>query len=281
MERRPRWLELKMLRRRCRLVRLGPCAVPPAITRCVAAGMLLAAALPTPARALVAACGDGSVVFAKRWEDVHCSRAEMVTPRDVPQLGYVPRDASKERRELRSELEAMRERDLEAQLAAFSAPAVGARSGVPALPPVSLGGAENRDLARLVALAHERSAAAIERGTPPLLMRLAHSRAVEERLRTRLAARGTPAPGPILLFWLEPPVAGLRATLPAFAQRGVTFRPQPTDPGQLGWIPGSDDPPGRGEPRPGYVVLPAGFDPARPLVVFWGDAVAAARLGPE
>jgi len=244
----------------------------------VAAGALLTAALPSTARALIAACGDGSVVFAKSWEDVHCAGAFEVTAANVPQLGYVPRDPVAERRAFNRKYEVMRERDLEAQLAALPAVAAQARPSGPALPRVAVSAREYRDLARLVAHSQERAAVAIERGAPPVQIRLAHSRAFEERLRAYLGAHGSSVPGPILLFSVEPMAVDLAAMPPAFAQRGVTFRPQPMDRSQLGWIAGGYTAPGRAAPRLGYVALPAGFDLARPLVVFWGDAVAAAWL---
>jgi hypothetical protein len=275
---RPRWLDLKMLYRRRPFVSVDLSRVLRGISLYVAAGMLLGAALPTSARALIAACADGSVVFAKRWEDVRCSGAVEVAPEDVPQFGYVPRDRSAERRAFSREHEAMRERDLEAQLAALPARAIQARRSAPALPLVALSAAEYRDLARLVALSRERAAVAIERGAAPVQIRLAHSRAFEERLRADLVARGSSAPGPVLLFSVEPTAGSLGAMPPSFAQRGVTFRPQPMDPSQLGWIAGADAAPDRSAPRLGYVALPADFDLARPLVVFWGDAVAAAWL---
>ncbi|MBW1688224.1 MAG: hypothetical protein JRS35_24570 [Deltaproteobacteria bacterium] len=275
---RPRWLDLKMLYRRRPFVSVDLSRVLRGIALYVAAGTLLTAALPATARALIATCADGSVVFAKKWQDVHCSGAVEVAPEDVPQFGYVPRDRAAERRAFSRQHEAMRERDLEAQLAALPAVAAQARSTGPALPLVALSAAEYRDLARLVALSQERAAVAIERGAPPVEIRLAHSRAFEARLRADLAARGSSAPGPILLFSVEPTAGSLGAMPPSFAQRGVTFRPQPMDPSQLGWIAGADAAPARGAPRLGYVALPAGFDLARPLVVFWGDAVAAAWL---
>jgi len=244
----------------------------------VAAVTLLAAALPSSARALIATCADGSVVFAKKWQDVRCSGAVEVAPEDVPQFGFVPRDRVAEGRAFSRQHEAMRERDLEAQLAALPAVAAQARPSGPALPLVALSAAEYRDLAGIVALSQERAVVAIERGAPPVQIRLAHSRAFEARLRSDLAARGSSAAGPILLFSVEPAAVGLGATPPSFAQRGVTFRPQPMDPSQLGWISGADAAPGRDAPRLGYVALPAGFDLARPLVVFWGDAVAGAWL---
>ena len=267
-----------MLHHRRPLVPLDLSGVLRAISLYVAAGALLAAALPTTARALIAACADGSVVFAKRWEDVHCAGAVEVAPEDVPQFGYVPRDRAAERRTFSRQHEAMRERDLEAQLAALLAPAIQARPSDPVLPLVALSAAEYRDLARFVALSEERAAVAIEHGAPPVQIRLAHSRAFDERLRADLAARGSSAPGPILLFSVEPTAGSLGAMPPSFAQRGVTFRPQAMDPSQLGWIAGGNAAPDRGAPRLGYVALPAGFDLARPLIVFWGDAVAAAWL---
>lgn len=275
---RSRWLELKMLRRRRLLVSLGLPGVLRGTTLCVAAGALLAAVLPSVAHARIAACADGSVVFAKKWEDVHCTGAVEVAPKDVPQFGYVPDDPVAERRALRRQQEAMRERDLEAQLDALLLPAVQAGPATPAPTPVALSAAAYRDLARLVALSQERAPAAIERGAPPAQIRLAHSRAFERKVRAELAVRGSTAPGPILLFSVETSAAGLGARPPTFAQRGVSFRPQPLDPSQLGWIAGAGAAHERGAPRLGYVVLPAGFDLARPLVVFWGDAVAAAWL---
>jgi hypothetical protein len=275
---RSRWLELKMLHQSRPLVSLDLSGVLRGIVLYVAAGTLLAAALPTAAHALVAACADGSVVFAKRWEDVHCAGAVEVVPENVPQLGYVSRDRSAERKAFRRKHETMREGDLEAQLAAVLASAVQARPTGPALPLVALSAAEYRDLARVVALGQQRTAAAIERGGPPVQIRLTHSRAFEERLRAELAARGSSAPGAILLFSVEPTAADLGSMPPSFAQRGVTFRPQPMDPSQLGWIASGNAAPDRRAPRLGYVALPAGFDLTRPLVVFWGDAVAAVWL---
>ena len=165
---RPRLLDLKMLYRRRPFVSLDlsvSCAGSPSTWQ---QRTLLGAALPTSARALIATCADGSVVFAKKWQDVHCSGAVEVAPKDVPQFGYVPRDRVAERRAFNRQHEAMRERDLEAQLAALPAVSAQARSTGPALPLAALSAAEYRDLARLVALSQERAAVAIERGAPPV-----------------------------------------------------------------------------------------------------------------
>ena len=267
-----------MLHRRRPLVCLDLSCFLRGITLYVAAFTLLAAALPSTARALIATCADGSVVFAKKWQDVRCTGAVEVAPNDVPQFGFVPRDRAAERRAFNRQHEATRERDLEAQLAALPAVSAQARPAGAALPLVALSAAEYRDLVHLVSLSQERAEVAIEGGAPPVQIRLAHSRAFEARLRTDFAARGSSAPGPILLFSVEPSAVGLGTTPPSFAQRGVTFRPQPMDPSQLGWIAGGGAAPGRSAPRLGYVALPAGFDLTRPLVVFWGDAVAAAWL---
>jgi hypothetical protein len=234
MSMRPCRPELKMLRCRGLLAILDPSHVLRGIGRCAAAVLLLGIAWPGTAGALIAACRDGSVVFAKRWEDVHCAGAVEVAPGEVPPLGPRPRNPIRERQAFRKKLEATREWGIEAQLEALPA--------------------------------------------EPVQIHLAHSRAVEARLRAELAARGSTVRGPILLFWAEPTTAELSATSPSFAQGGVTFRPQRGDPSQLGWISSSDVAVGSGVPELGYVVLPAGFDPTRPLVVFWGDGVSAAWL---
>lgn len=229
---------------------------------CLGAGLLVAAVLPTEARALVAACADGSVVLARGWRDVHCAGAVEVAPGTVPPMGMPKSLPTGVPQSFRRQLEAARERDIDEQLASVDA----------APPPlVSLDATQRRDLARFIELSQAAEAASIEREggeAPPARMRIAHSRAFESKLRAVLAARGASAPGPILVFSLEPSAAAFADATPAFAQRGVTFRPRSGDRTQLGWL---------GE-RLGYLALPAGFELSRPLAIFWGDAVAAAWL---
>jgi len=230
---------------------------------------LLVTAAAAGARGVVASCADGSVLLASRWEDVHCAGAIRMPPGVTARVGSTKHRAAA----LATLREADRERELEEQIAgAVSAERVS---------PVSLDltTAQGDELRQLLARGQAASAAFIER--PRAVgqadrMHLAHSPELEARLREEFAAAGEALPGPVLVFGLEPSPGASRPPIPAFAQGGVTFRPYPGDARQLGWI---------GEsflvsPHLGYVVLPAGFDLSRPLVIFWGDAVAATRPAP-
>jgi hypothetical protein len=239
------------------------------------AALGLAAASASDAAALVAACPDGSVVFAPRWQDVHCAGAALVAPGGVPRLGLRPPEPSLARRQaLRAQRESAREREIERQLtAALSRGALlPAVSAGPVAPP---GADLQRGLAgRLGAAASGAGVLELElRGARPARLRIAHAPAFERHVRAGLAARGVEVPGPVLVFALAPAAAAAGVPVPAFAQGGVTLRPDASDPAQLGWL-------DSGPTALGYVALPARFDLARPVVVFWGDAVAAAQLRP-
>ena len=233
---------------------------------CIGASALLVIGPSQDAAALVAACPDGSVYFAKKWEDVHCLGAVVVPPGAVPPLGVLQNHRSRARQAFLRRAETKREWGLEAQI-----------DELRTIPTLALTTVERHRLARFIERSQQYAAAAVERdvrGLPPLEMRLAHSRAFE----ARLVAAGRPVPGLALVFSLAPAPAGFKGLLPSFAQSGITFRPSATDRRQFDWITG--DGPDRDDdaPKLGYVVLPREFDPTRPLVLFWGDAVVVARL---
>lgn len=220
---------------------------------------LLALGATADASALVASCADGSVVIAKKWEDVRCRGAMALSSGAPTPLGSDARQQTQLRRDWLGRVEAAREREVEAQI----------------------GAAVQRALSRLIDRSSDLATPAIERpgdAWPPLRMRLAHSQAIEAKLRAAVGALGVCAGHPVVAFWLEPTAADLTGGPPAFAQGGSTFRPDPTDPRQLGWLdPEPREVAGR---RLGYVVLPADFDLERPIVLFWDDAVAAAWFRP-
>lgn len=247
----------------------------------LAATLLLAAAPASDASALVVSCADGSLVFARHWRDVHCAGATLVARCSIPPLGLRPPEPSLARRQaFRAQQESAREGALERQLA----DALSRRAAPPAVSSAASAAPaaeERRSLDRLLGSAPAGGVLQLElRGAQPARLRVAHSPALERRLRADLAQRGLPAPGPVVVFSLAEAAAGPGVPVPAFAQGGVTLRPDAADPAQLGWLGAGAPEPGRGTPRLGYVALPAGFDLTRPLVVFWGDAVAAARLRP-
>lgn len=238
-----------------------------------ATATLLALALPLPARAVLAACADGSLVLARRWQDVHCPGAVALEPGEVPPLGPARRAPSlAQRRQMREGEETARERDLERQISAALADAA-ARAPAPAPTHDGVRGA----LAPPPGLARRalgaRAVALEAADAPPLRLRVGHSPDFEAWLR---AARPGLSPGPVLVLLLDGAAGERAAATPSFAQGGVTFRPDPAEPGQGGWLAPAGSQ--QGGARLGYVALPAHFDPARPMVVFWGDAVAALRL---
>jgi hypothetical protein len=248
---------------------------------CVGALLAVGIAAADSSAAIVASCADGSVVIAKKWKDVHCMGALVVAPGNVPPLGTRPGHPSPASQASRSQQEAARERDLEAQITS----ALAAR--IPSIASVREGSTltepQRRRLARLIEDTQKVAAAAVERavpGLPPLRMRLAHLPSFEERLRPSSSASASNVSGPILVFSLDPTARGLEGPPPSFAQGGITFRPDVNNLRELGWIGdgGAVDPTAT---RLGYVGLPAGFDPSRPLVLLWGDAVSAAWLAPR
>ena len=252
---------------------------------CLVAAALLAT--PLPSHALVANCEDGSVVLAKRREDVRCSGATLVEPGAAPRLGPPRGPDASFRHEARKLRELARERDLETQIER----ALAVERAQPRLAPsppaeptrFELGTKEHDALARFIELSQQRARAAVAHtrsDTGAARMRIAHSPAFETRLRGSPAARAIAGAGAVLVFALDSDGPTRDAARLSFAQRGTTFRPQASAASHLGWIVREGEEPLRGTSRLGYVVLPVGFDLERPLVVFWGDAVAAVKLGP-
>ncbi len=235
---------------------------PPSTGRALRAALiaLLAAGAPDVARALVASCEDGSVVLAQRWADVRCEGAMQVDPDDLA-LG-VHHSRLPDVAALRRNHEAARERDLDAQLARIERQRSTTVGALPLEP------AERRLLARLFTGGDQGVALARDAGDEaPARLWIVYSPELEARVRRAIATSR-----PIVVFALEPAKAARAGGLPSFAQRGVTFRPWLSR--DVGWLGEA------GQRRLGYVALPAGFDLARPMALFWGDAVAAARLAP-
>jgi hypothetical protein len=260
-------------------------------------GALIAA--PALAHAgVVAACGDGSVILAKRWDDVNCAGAIEVAPDDVPPIGSgkKPRPIAwanflREQEELQR---ASRRPPVPVNRVKKRAPAVSAvrdesedryRSTRPSRtysrPSLRLTAEERRDLSLLVELSQRSTPAVLEHtraGAGTAVMQIAHSRAFEAHLHARQRAAGDYRFGPILVFSLEPAGTDLRAAPLSFVQGGPGFSPNVDDPRDFGWI-GEGDTRGKAKGRRlGYIVLPESFEVSRPLAAFWGDAVVATTL---
>jgi hypothetical protein len=63
-------------------------------------------------------------------------------------------------------------------------------------------------------------------------------------------------------------------------QSGRTFRPDPQNPAELGFLLGGPGTQPAGEMSIGYLVVPASFDPANAIEVFWNDRSLEAVLAP-
>jgi hypothetical protein len=247
---------------------------------------------------IVAACGDGSVILAKKWEHVNCAGAIEVAPEDVPPIGSgkKPRPISwanflREQEEIQR---ASQRPPTPVHHAKNRAPDVSAvrdesvdryRSARPrstySRPSLRLTAEERRDLSLLVELSQRSTPAVLEHtrtGAGTAVMQIAHSRAFEAHLHARQRAAGDYRFGPILVFSLEPASTDLRAAPLSFVQGGPGFSPNVDDPRDFGWIGESNTRVETGGRRIGYIVLPESFEVSKPLAVFWGDAVVATTL---
>jgi hypothetical protein len=164
-----------------------------------------------------------------------------------------------------------------------TAPAPVARSEAPAPTPlVSLADDELRDLVRLIALRQQAAPALFDvddvHGTQSLRIELAYSASFESFALSRL---GRDATANRVLVWSAQAVkdADFRPNF-FVVQSGRTFRPDPQNPAELAFLLGGAGPLPAGEMAVGYLVIPASFDPADSLELFWNDRSVEAVLAP-
>ena len=271
-----------------------------------ALALVLGMALPAsaPADSTTGVCPDGSFFIVGDLEDVPCARAKLVDPADLPPIRpqLLPRpytwhvdqqardpnnpynllDAAEKIREARS-----------ARTGPVPAPAeqksATKRSG-PRVEPRLPGGsvpqfseAELRDLIRLIEKRQQIASAELGiedlRGGERLRILLAHSRSFETIVLDwfdlssedqRVIAFVVVAPGEQTDFH------------PNFfvVQGARTFRPDPADPRELGLLVGTPGPIPGGSLALGYLVIPASFDPATSMDLWWNDRSTTATLAP-
>lgn len=278
------------------------------------AGAVLAVLLVSglaAAESIVGVCPDGSIFIVQRPQDVPCAEAKRVEPGEVPPIRplYLPRPYAWEVFQAKEnpnnpynlvdKARAVRQSGLAPEAA--PAPRPEARQAQPApLPRVAsaplprparpeprrldlaLSEKETRDLALIVELSQERAPATLSRqeGEGELVLRLAHSRAFEARLRAAAAAAGLLLAGPVLLFSAEAAApARFHANL-TFAQSHTAFHPEREDPAQFGLMEGGLGELASGDRVLGYVVLPAEVDPSQPLDIYWNDRRLVTTLRP-
>jgi hypothetical protein len=253
-------------------------------------------------------CPDGSFFVVQSRESVPCANPHFADPDQLPPVRpyllprpytwYVDQEARNPNNPYNLVETARQIRDArqgksqpgEAAQAPATQPAPTATRGAPAQPPaptpnaaplVSLGDDELRDLVRLIALRQQDSPAQIEiktQGQEQLRIALAYSASFEAYA---LAALGRDQSSSRVLVWSA---QALRATpfRPNFfvVQSGRTFRPDPQNAAEIAYLLGGPGEIPSGEMAVGYLVVPASFDPAHELEVFWNDRSVAAVLAP-
>jgi hypothetical protein len=230
---------------------------------------LLSSATDAGGGLVMVSCPGGAVALAKDASDVHCAGALRMPP------GRIARVRSRGDREVARawERDVARERRLEREIGELLERREAPRRAEPA--PVLLSPLEYAELRRVAAVVHAPAVASIAYRHGDGIrdrLRFAHAPWLGARLREVM-----PLPGPVLVFELHRSPELAAVPVPSFAQGGVSFRPDPSDPSQLGWVASGASASPPGSPQLGYVVLPEGFDVERPLAIFWGDAVVATR----
>ena len=114
-----------------------------------------------------------------------------------------------------------------------------------------------------------------------MLLRVAHSAALEGRIADALAQTGETAHGPVLAFESLAHEPGDFFANLTFVQGHVAFHPDPEDTRQVGVLRGRQGALAAGEIALGYVVLPAQTDLAQPIDVYWNDRRITATLAPR
>jgi hypothetical protein len=260
---------------------------------------LVMVALGTPsafAETLVGVCPDGSAFIVQHKKDIPCARAKLVDPNEMPPLRpqLLPRpypwlvdqqlrdphnpynviDAARKVREARA-----------AQPEAGAPTPLQAPSPAPAVPratpKLSFGDEDLKNLMQLIYLRQELAPAefVIEDalGAEQLRIQVAHSESVESQVLSALRPTG------------EWRVLAFSATAvetvefhPNFfvVQDSRTFRPDPADPSELGLLVGERGPLEAGSATLGYFLIPARFDVARELEVWWNDRSIEVTLAP-
>ena len=259
---------------------------------------------PARAESIAGVCPDGSAFIVQKKADAPCRRARFLDdPSDMPPLrpDLLPQpytwtldqkardpnnpynlvDAAEKiraARDAQQRAEAAAAGQAGATLAAVGS-APGDRATAAPLR-LDLSRDEIGDLVRLVSLRQEIAPATFQvqdlRRSEMLVIRVAWSEAFESQVLEALASDQKR----VLLF-------SARAIQDAefhanffFVEGGATFRPDPQDPHEVGWLVGDSGEIESGRMVLGYVVVPARFDPGNPLEIWWNDRSLHAVLAP-
>jgi hypothetical protein len=282
----------------------------------VAVTLGAAAAFAAGARAdttLAGVCPDGSYFIVQSRSAIPCANPHLADPSDLPPVRpyllprpytwYVDQEARSPNNPYNLLETAKKIRDARAGVtsqapSAASGPVPPSQPGstvgsARATPPsrsgsfapesaVSLADDELRDLVRLISLRQDAAPASFQiddvHGARSLQIEVAYSASFEAYA---LSTLGREPSANRVLVWSSQSVKAADFRPNFFVvQSGRTFRPDPQNPAELAFLLGSPGVLPAGEMAVGYLVVPASFDPAKPLEVFWNDRSVEAVLAP-
>jgi hypothetical protein len=288
---------------------------PRLLARSLAVSLGAATALALGAHAdttLSGVCPDGSFFIVQSRASVPCANPRFADPSELPPVRpyllprpytwYVDQEARSANnpynlletaQKIRAARAGVAESAAQAQAPATAPQAAAPQTrGAPvaaqaarapqAAPLVSLADDELRDLVRLIALRQEAAPATLDledvHGKRTLKIEIAYSASFEGYALQSLSRE--PAANRVLV-WSAQAERDTDFHANFFVvQNGRTFRPDPQNAFEEGFLLGA---PGRlpeGEMAVGYLVMPATFDPKAPLEVFWNDRSVEAVLAP-
>lgn len=262
--------------------------------------LLATSAGPAVAASVAGVCPDGSAFVVRIEADAPCARPRFVSPSDLPPLRpeLLPRpftwyldqqerdptnpynlvEESRKFRELLDKEEASDEPS-EAKFGPPQPPPPGSSAPVEA---VALDDGELRDLVRLIALRQQVAPAELViadvRGLEQLRISFAHSDSLEARVLESIHAREDQRR--VLIFSARALVD--TEFYPNFlvVQNGVTFRPDPESRGEIEFLLGEAGTLRAGLLSLGYFLVPARFDPAQEIEIWWNDRSLPSVLSP-
>lgn len=270
------------------------------LSRAFAASFVLLLATPVQADSLVGVCPDGSAFIVARRADAPCARAKFVEdatqlpplrPELLPEpytwtLDQQARDPNNPynlidaAQELRRTQEPVEDGG-EVARAEQSDGELGAPERATPEPLVlALDPSELRDLVQLVALRQQIAPAEFSvedvHRNRELLIRIAHSASFEERLSAAVGLMDQH----VFLFAARSVSQG--EFYPNFfvVRDGLTFRPDPANRRELGFLVGDAGPLPAGHSVLGYLVVPTRFDPRAELEIWWNDRSVRTTLRP-
>jgi hypothetical protein len=285
---------------------------------CLLCTPLLALSLLATARAesITGVCPDGSVFIVQSRSAVPCRDPKFVDPHEVPPMrpeflprpygwdvfqretnpnnpynqvitrGAPPQASAPQVAPLESAPVSSPPRPAPAPESPAPTPmAVASAHPQPAAFSVSLAPEEISQLASIVEAWQARAPATLVKpgASAPqgMLVRVAHSAALEGRIADALAQTGESAHGPVLAFQSLAQEPGDFFANLTFVQGHVAFHPDPADAKQIGVLSGAPGAQAAGQSVLGYVVLPANVDLSKPLDVYWDDRRITATLQPQ